>query len=139
MKLCAQIALIGALTLLAGAATWQLHPRMPAYGEDRLGEGAVLPAEVIDRGDVLWVDARSEAEYVEGHWPGAILLNEDAWESYLGNFIVAWEPGQLVVVYCGEEACHSSQAVAQRLAEEFPGSDYRHLQGGWGALQPHLP
>lgn len=86
---------------------------------------------------VLWVDARTRAEFESGHVPAATLLNEDAWESLLPEFLGRWQPGQPVVVYCGA-SCESSRRVALRL--RLAGiQDVHVLEGGWDAAQTLRP
>ncbi len=65
--------------------------------------------------DVLWIDTGSLSDYNESHIPGAILLNEEKWNSQIETVINQWIPGAQIVVYC-HRGCRSYQ-VAQRLRE----------------------
>lgn len=88
----------------------------------RAADQALTPYEVIvndprlPKGDLIWVDARSRDEYDRGHVPGAILLNEENWNSLLGNLFEAWQPPRTIVVYCNV-GCQTSQKVADRLRD----------------------
>ena len=119
--------------LLAAATAW-LHPRAPSYSEGRLDAGEITLTMVeAHPGAVLWVDARAAKEYAEEHIPDAIHLNEDNWEEGLMVFFEAYaeKADALIVVYCGQEACQSSKAVATRLQRDLGMDSIYHLRGGW--------
>ncbi|MDX2111166.1 MAG: rhodanese-like domain-containing protein [Verrucomicrobiota bacterium] len=128
--------LLVVVAALLGAVTWAVHPRMPAYAAGRLEAGEILLASIP--ANALWVDARTLTEYKQEHVPGAILLNEDDWESLLAQFINTWK-GQPVVVYCGSGECHASKAVVARLKEYMPDIEAYHLKDGWAAWKEHHP
>ncbi len=85
----------------------------------------------------MWVDARPENEYTEGHVPGAILLNQDSWNELLPRFLAQWSPDKKVVVYCSTKSCNLAAEVAERLREEAQLKDAEGrncvfvLEGGW--------
>ncbi len=84
-------------------------------------------------GDVLWVDARSAAEFERGTIPGAVPLNEDAWDTLLPGFIAAWQPTRRIMVFCSA-SCASSRRVAVKL--RMQGLErVQVLKGGWEAWQ----
>lgn len=126
------------LALVAGGLTWALHPHAPDYAADRLERGEMTVEHVLGlRDPVLWVDARSQAHYEEGHFPGALLLNEDAWEAGFGALVEVWQPEQTIIVYCDALECRASRDVAARLREELGAENVYHLRGGWPELQRH--
>src|SRR5687768_16750153 len=57
---------------------------------------------------VLWVDARSRPRFEAAHIEGAVLLNEDDWETLIPAFLDAWDPDKTVVVYCDGGKCDAS-------------------------------
>ncbi|OAI41809.1 hypothetical protein AYO41_05210 [Verrucomicrobia bacterium SCGC AG-212-E04] len=130
--------------LLPAVAQWWLHP--PTAYRARTTPTATDPAtgELVSietvRGwkrEVAWVDARPRAEFDAGHVAGAILLNEDTWDTLLPEFLAKWQPGQPVVVYCSA-SCESSRRVALRL--RLTGVAEVHvLEGGWEAARPRQP
>lgn len=126
-----QSALLLLLAVPAAALTGLLHPLAPAWGEPALEPGQIRLETALGWGDVLWLDARSRAEFEEGHIPGALLLNEDEWEGLFFDFMAAWEPGQKVVVYCGGSLCQASEEVARRLRTSLEDDDIYVLRGGW--------
>lgn len=91
--------------------------------------------EVAKPEAVTWVDARPYADYRNGHYPGAVHLDEESWESGLTAFLDRWDPDQPVVVYCDGEACMASKAVAERLREELQIESVFWLEGGWDSLK----
>ncbi len=127
-----QVLILLLLPVFLAAATALLHPAAPPWSEDSLAEGEVNLA-VVDAWDeeVLWVDARSRDDYEEAHVPGALLLNEDAWDDLLFDFFDRWHPGRKVVVYCGSRGCRASHQVAERLREETGDDEIYVLHGGW--------
>lgn len=83
----------------------------------------------------VWVDARARAEYLTGHVPGAINVNEDDWEGGLQKLMSLWQPGQKVLVYCSTVRCRSSHAIALRLQRALGSPEVYVLMGGWEAWQ----
>jgi len=84
--------------------------------------------------EILWVDARSAEEFNRGHFPGAISVNQEDWEAGLSRFMMKWEPGDMVVVYCDDRSCGSSVAVAERLSRELEIQGILILDDGWAEL-----
>lgn len=131
-------ALREALVLLVVAAApaalaIALHPQLANRLRAGLEEGAVRLEEIRDaHADVLWIDARSEADFARDHIPGALRLDEETFERDLGAVLASWTPGRHVVVYCSTTACGTSKAVAQRLRAAGL-SDVFFLHGGWEA------
>lgn len=130
--------------LLPALAQWRLQP--PTAYRTRAGQtpfdSAASELVSVDtvrgwKGSVAWVDARTRVEFEVGHVPGAILLNEDTWESLLPQFLAQWQPRQRVVVYCSA-SCESSRRVALRLRRA--GVEEVHvLEGGWDAARALSP
>jgi len=85
-------------------------------------------ADISSWSDVLWIDTGSRAEYNESHIPGAIILNEDEWNSQIESVINRWTPRTRIVVYC-HHGCRSYQ-VAQRLREYGLENVYIIVPGG---------
>jgi rhodanese-related sulfurtransferase len=125
---------------------------LPAIGEaiyfrDRISwRSAIPPSEMlnIDQarawGDsAIWVDARPEDEFTRDHVPGAILLNEDKWDTLLPQLLSVWTPDKKVLVYCSSVSCNASREVARKLRETVQLKDAEGkncvfvLEGGWEA------
>ena len=111
-----------------------LNPRAPAWAEAWVALGkdeVVLDAALLSDKNVLWIDARPEADYAQAHIPGALPLNEDNWDEQLPAVLSAWQPGRRVIVYCGSRQCEASREVAGRLRDETGLADVLVLKGGW--------
>lgn len=111
-------AALGVLSLSLAA----LIPAFPVWLHINKKEAELSPFELtmedsrLASGQTVWVDARSERFFQEGHVTGAILLNEERWDDLLGGLFEAWNPGRTIVVYC-DSGCEASHKVAQRLRD----------------------
>lgn len=128
-----------------GAITLTLLSCVPAaFAWMRLNnaEETLLPDELavhdprVAAKNVVWVDARSEQDYEQGHVTGAVLLTEEKWESQLGNLFEAWQPDRPIIVYCSA-GCQASHKVADRLRDLGLDPIYV-LKGGYDAWKHHL-
>ncbi len=84
---------------------------------------------------VLWVDARPDEQFNQGHIPGAVSLNEDRWSELLPQMLTVWAPEKRVVVYCSSRSCAASHEVARRLKAEAELKEVFVLHGGWERWQ----
>lgn len=122
---------IGQAVYLRNAVSWQ-HPPVDS--------GQVSLAQAEAWGDqVLWVDARPDAQFAAGHVPGAIQLNEDRWDELLRQMLTSWKPERKVVVYCSEQSCAASHDVAERLRHEAGLSNIHVLENGWEGWKKQHP
>ena len=102
-----------------------VEPDLPA-GEIRLVDARVL--------NVLWIDARGEDAYQQGHIPDAIQLNEDNWDDGIFTLMDAWLGNpRPIIVYCSSARCGTSSRVAERLRDALPAAEIYSLHGGWDA------
>jgi rhodanese-related sulfurtransferase len=130
-----QAGLLALIALILAFGTAVFHPKRPSWNPEAPRHGEVVLTEVLAWTEKpLWVDARTRNHYEKDHIPGAILLNEDEWNSLAKDTFDAWTPGQSVVVYCDTRQCQSSHKVAERLRESGLSPVYV-LQGGWEAWQ----
>lgn len=107
-------------------AGWPQRADIPRVSATELREALQEP------GTVLLVDARPRVEYEAEHIPNALLLNEDEWAELLPAVLEAWQPGQVIVIYCSDRGCRASESVAKRL-QEVGLEDMLVLDGGWEA------
>jgi len=138
-KTLSQMLLLCLTALVPAVAAALFHPKCPSWNEDVPREGHVLLADALNLGDqVLWLDARSQEEYEQGHIPDAMLLNEDDWDNLFFEVMAMWQPGRKLVVYCDSKVCQASEHVAERLAEESDVAvDVQVLHGGWESWQAY--
>jgi rhodanese-related sulfurtransferase len=118
-------------------ATALWHPRRPDWTALRAPVEAVRQVDLADAraefADALWLDAREPAAYAAGHVPGALALGETDWETGFAALMESWDGARPLVVYCGGESCHASEAVARRLKRELGFDRIVVLRGGWDA------
>jgi rhodanese-related sulfurtransferase len=118
------------LALLPAIATGLWHPRRPAWQSDEV----TLSAASAWGADILWIDARPDADFARAHIPGAVSLNEDHWDDLLPAVLDHWDStSKKIVVYCSSLSCQASHDVARRLREEANIPNVFVLQGGWEA------
>lgn len=129
MRLWLQLILIPAVALLGAGVSAVIHDR-PELEELQSDEWARSAEDVGAMDNPLWIDARPADIYAKGHVDGAINVSLDAWESGFEELVMAWQPGQNVVVYCNGEGCQLSRETAERLRAELGVDEVYWLQGG---------
>lgn len=143
MNSLAQFSVVAGLSLAAAGATWLVNgpPEETVFTCD----SSLLKPDEICLQDVpenaLWVDARSRGEWEAKSPPGSILWNLDAREdanAFEAEGAMAVMQAQIVVVYCGSEACGTSRQIADRIRALDLGPEVKVLYGGWDALGPSL-
>jgi rhodanese-related sulfurtransferase len=140
MNTAAQIALIAAISLTAATATYLVKgppQRHLVCDPSSLKADEVCLEQLPPEEEVVWVDARSRAEWQQSGVPGSILWNLDPAEDMQVFEVeaatrIAVNPR--VIVYCGDENCGISRQVAERIRALGLGAEVRVLHGGWRAL-----
>lgn len=133
------IALVGA-TLSAF-----FHPKRPAWykteSDDviRWSINEAKAAELIKKGEVVWVDARPARKFAEEHYPGAISLDLDNWAELMFEQQETLQNafGKTVIVYCDGTRCEKSREVAGKLRELLGLDPVYLLKGNWHSLVPN--
>ena len=70
-----------------------------------------------DGGKTLFVDARSNDDYNEGHIKGAITLPVGEFDERVGNLLDNYSPDQSIITYCSGRTCEDSHRLAQMLID----------------------
>jgi rhodanese-related sulfurtransferase len=70
-----------------------------------------------DSGETLFVDARSNDDYNEGHIKGAISLPIGEFDVKVENLINRYLLDQSIVTYCSGRTCEDSHRLAQKLID----------------------
>ncbi len=140
MNPAAQLAVIGVISVAAAGGSWLMKgpPKEVVFKCDPklIRKDEICLGDV--NGNVLWVDARSRSEWKKNGLAGSILWNMDpkeddmAFESEAAARVFAAE---LVVVYCGSEACGTSRQIAERIRNLNLGPPVKVLFGGWDAIK----
>lgn len=128
-----EISCIIALTLLGAAFSLFSGLASPPWAKAELAAGEIRPTDARAL-QVIWIDARSAADYRTEHIPAAIYLNQEHWETGIIELMDAWltQP-RPIVVYCGSAGCGTSKRIAERLREALPDAEIYSLKEGWDA------
>ena len=130
------------MAAFSGLAIYMWHPERPALylvpnqlRDDEIMLNKVLEWEA-DRG-VVWIDARSRANFDKSRVKGAYLLNE--MEDFYSLLEPIWSEIQNksdlpFIVYCSSESCLASRKVAEKLRESVGVSEVYILKGGEKSL-----
>jgi rhodanese-related sulfurtransferase len=79
---------------------------------------------------VVFVDARSNSQFIEGHIPGAYNLPQEDLERSLADFVDTHPLDALIVTYCDGEACELSNLAAMTLSDKGY-TNVRVFFNGW--------
>lgn len=140
MNACVQLGVIGLISLAAAGATYLVKgppERGLVCNPATLKSGEICLEQIPGEAKILWVDARSRAEWERTGIPGSILWNLDpaedmqAFESEAAMRIMETPR---VVVYCGDENCGLSRQIAERIQALGLEVEISVLHGGWRAL-----
>jgi rhodanese-related sulfurtransferase len=140
MNAAGQLALISAIALAAAGGTWLVKGppvRVMSCDPATLKPDEVCLQQIPADAEVLWVDARSRAEWMNNGLPGSVLWNLDPAEdmqAFEAEVAVRVAAVARVVVYCGDENCGVSRQIAERIRALGLGAEVSVLHGGWRAL-----
>ena len=73
--------------------------------------------EIFDTGNVLFVDARSQANYEDGHIQGAVSFPVGEFDERIESFLSLHSPDTRIVTYCSGRTCEDSHHLAQLLSD----------------------
>jgi len=90
--------------------------------------------EITAQGSHLILDARTLAEYDQGHLPGAMSLPYSDFEDSFIALAPLLSPTDPLVVYCSSRTCDDALLLAQRLQEVGFENLSLYVDGweGWG-------
>lgn len=86
--------------------------------------------QAYEKGQGIFVDARSPEQYRAGHIPGAVSMDASSFEERLSSFLALVPQDTPLVVYCDGAGCGASREVAELLKD----AGYRNIRlfsGGW--------
>lgn len=146
MKWLLQLLVLSCLGALGGLLIYSVvgePSREVACNPAELGEWEVCWDTVENEwaGQVLWIDARSEAEYTKGHVKGALWVSEKDAAARLSESEMMQAIGMAgvekrkVVVYCASEACGSSVYIADQIRKTGFHDEVYTLFGGWKSVR----
>ena len=109
------IALVGQWDTSRGVIT--ANPTGAAEGKPEEIDTVARAGEIFDKGDVLFVDARSQDNYEDGHIPGAVSLPVGLFDEQIESFLDRHSPDTRIVTYCSGRTCEDSHNLAQLLSD----------------------
>lgn len=132
-------------TTPATSSTNQLAARLAAEGLHLIENAkavALFGQSKADPTATIFIDARDDNHFSEGHIPGAYQLDRYQPEKYLPGVIPACLAANAIVVYCNGGECEDSEFAARMLKDDIkvPGEKLFVYGGGiteWEAK--HLP
>ena len=96
--------------------------------QPQIREISIDVAERLYSDSVLFIDAREEEYYIEGHIPNSICNDDFDSLVYQIEDFVAYNNG--FVVYCSDDDCGSSEDLAYQLQDQGFTNIYL-FKGGW--------
>ena len=114
------------------AVTDAAHPDHP-YQEISFEAVAALFDDPVQLDQVVFIDARREDVYAQGHIPGAIRCYPYEAERSMEKVMADLEGADKVIVYCGGGDCEDSIFLCRELIDQFevPYSRVFLYAGGW--------
>ncbi len=73
--------------------------------------------KIFDSGTALFVDARAQELYEEGHIKGAVSLPVGQFDLFIDKFMEEYPTDTAIVTYCSGRECNDSHRLAQYLFE----------------------
>jgi len=71
---------------------------------------------IYDKGEAVFIDARSEASFLKGHIAGAVSLPVGQLSEKIQMLLNTYEPSTPMITYCSGRTCDESHKLAQLLA-----------------------
>src|SRR5438046_1536232 len=72
-----------------------------------------------EQGLIIFIDARDDHHYQEGHIPGAYQFDHYHPEKHLAEVLPACQAAQQIIVYCNGGECEDSEFAAIKLRDEI--------------------
>lgn len=140
MNALAQLAAITAIALAAAGGTFLIKgppQRVLRCDPARIKPDEVCLEQIPADTAVVWVDARSRADWQKNGLPGSLLWNLDPTEdaaAFEAEVAIQIAETPRAIVYCGDENCGVSRQVAERIRALGLEAEVSVLHGGWRAL-----
>jgi rhodanese-related sulfurtransferase len=109
---------------VAPVGQWDMAKRVIAASpgefleeESRQSDNVARARETFSSGEVLFVDARSQDDYEDGHIPGAVSLPIGRFDERIESFLKRYPSDQPIVTYCSGRTCEDSHSLARFLLD----------------------
>ncbi len=81
-------------------------------------EDVKIAKQIYDKGGAIFVDARSNEDYVDGHVKRAVSLPIGQFDDLIDGFRNQYSIDKIIVTYCSGRTCDESHMLAQLLLDE---------------------
>lgn len=144
MRTVTELALVILLSSVGAVATWKIAGPPDRTVVVTCDPATIGPDEIClatvqaEWKDVLWIDARPEAEWKKDGIPGSIHLTTVGGGSFEEQMEASFDKlgaAHRAVVYCGDTGCGISKEVVKRLRDFGLSLEVKALHGGSAALQ----
>jgi len=119
---------------LALVGDWSEQARFADAAGESLVIGLDEAAGLFERQAVLFLDARPQSQYAEGHIQGALSLPWQEADRYFIDLAERLEGASAIITYCDGESCDLSHELAIFL-KEMGFENARVLVNGWTVWQ----
>ena len=102
--------------------------QLNSNNNEGIKEVSLKIAQNLFEKNILFVDARAEEYYLEGHIPGAICF--DNFDSLVLEIDSRIQNNSSLIVYCSDDDCGSSEELSYQLLNEGFTNIYL-FKGGW--------
>jgi rhodanese-related sulfurtransferase len=92
--------------------TWSLADKLVTENGDTLAISLEDAVALFEDNAAIFLDARTPAEYDQGHIDGAVSLPWHDVDNYLDTVILSLDPEARLITYCDGEACPLSHDLA---------------------------
>lgn len=115
---------------IAIVGNWSPEARFADAAGDSLIIGLDQARLLFQQEEAIFVDARPENQYAEGHIQGALNVPWQEVDRYFAEIVDHLGSGSTLITYCDGESCDLSHELALFL-QEMGFEDVRVLVNGW--------
>jgi rhodanese-related sulfurtransferase len=116
--------------------SWSMADKLVTEDGDNLAIPLENAATLFAENAAVFLDARTPAEYDQGHIQGALNLPWHDVDNYFETVIMALDPEATVITYCDGEACPLSHDLALFL-KDLGFTRVKVLVNGWTLWKEH--
>jgi rhodanese-related sulfurtransferase len=119
---------------LALVGSWSAAERFSEAAGDNLVIGLEEAQRLFQQDAAIFLDARPQSQYAEGHIRGALSLPWQDVDRYFIQTAERLEDAAMIITYCDGESCDLSHELALFL-KEMGFENVRVLVDGWSVWQ----
>ena len=116
--------------------TWSMADKLATENGDTMAIPLEDAAALFAENAAVFLDARTPAEYDQGHIQGAVNLPWHEVDNYFETVIMTLDPESMVITYCDGEACSLSHDLALFL-KDLGFARVKVLVNGWTLWKEH--